>query len=167
MCITQNKSIQEHVNNLALLNKLSALGEKLSQAMHITILTSSLPEEYHLLTSLLESQDLVTRKANPLAPTLTFETAKEAIILEANKQKAIMSNANLPNIANKEKTLIAHPCTSKPDITCNYCKAKGHKEADCHGLAVNNKARTQDHKDKHANCQKYHNYRHKTPLQLA
>lgn len=145
---SDGKDMEEHISTmLDLVNKLTALGEKLVDHLIVAMLLSSLPESYSTLITALESR---------AEKELTLDLVKGKLIDEFKRRKHMCLTHDTGDIAMKTQ----HGKDSKDKgsgVDCYFCKKSGHMKKDClkYKRWKANKERANQVKDEANNNSKY------------
>jgi len=125
--LKRGQAMEDHINDLLnLVDKLSALGQDLSDNLVVALLLSSLPDNYSSMTSALESR--------PEAD-LTVELVKEKLIQEYHREK------------DREAVSREKNTEGRREIKCGFCHRDGHTKNNCRILLAkkSNEQSSQDH----------------------
>jgi Reverse transcriptase (RNA-dependent DNA polymerase)/gag-polypeptide of LTR copia-type/Integrase core domain len=100
-------------------------GEKISDTIYNSVLLNSVPDDYKITVSILESQEKLT--PTTIINRLLEETRKIYGAGGGDTKVALMSNSSSGNPAGKTKK----KDTTKINLKCTSCGKNGHVEADC------------------------------------
>jgi len=128
MTATKDDSIdmEHHLQRVQRLKRqVKEQGEKISDTIYNSVLLNSVPGDYKITVSILESQEKLTPTV--IINRLLEETRKIYGAGGGDTKVALMGNSSLRNLAGKAKK----KDPTKINLKCTSCGKNGHVETDC------------------------------------